>query len=89
VSLPIIKSSPVGTLYALLDYGARHLLEASMSKGSKRRPTLISREAEDANWNALFGQSRLQKMVQDQEMAKAQESTPKQAPLLSVPTPQE
>lgn len=44
-----------------------------MSKGSNRRPTQISQEEADANWRAAFGESRLERMVREAKMEKAQE----------------
>jgi len=61
-----------------------------MSKGSGRRPTLISQKEADDNWRAAFGPSRLERMVQDQALEEAKKETSKETtPVPDVPTAKE
>lgn len=59
-----------------------------MSKGSRRRETLVSKEEADANWRAAFGPSRLERMVQEQEMEEAKAKASQEGAVLSVPPSQ-
>lgn len=59
-----------------------------MSKGSWRRPTVIEDDKAAENWRKLFGPSRLEQLVQQQEMAKAKGGDTSEAEVVPVSTPQ-